>query len=230
MITLALFMKPSYHHNKKKLKKLWSKCFASHPGIILVKLKREIFIYFSSILANMLPFHHQWDIVILGFKRHSTGNNFNNNDDHDDDNDNNIGWNLPQNAEIVMNFYIYHIYSTISQAIFTQIKTKVNYNQIITKSFWKKNFPGHGNLLNQDVSSYAGWLISKYEIWKSASCPCQRFLIGNNRDADRMWLQINRTRQFAATNLLEKDEQVLFWCKGWWNGGASISGTSGRML
>ena len=83
----------------------------------------------------MLPFHHQWDIVIFGFKRHSTGNNFNNNDDHDDDNDNNIGWNLPQNAEIVMNFYIYHIYLTISQAIFTQIKTKVNYNQIITKSF-----------------------------------------------------------------------------------------------
>ena len=52
----------------------------------------------------MLPFHHQWDIVILGFKHHSTGNNFNNDDDHDDDNDNNIGWNLPQNAEIVMNF------------------------------------------------------------------------------------------------------------------------------
>ena len=72
----------------------------------------------------------------IGFQApHSTGNNFNNNDDHDDDNDNNIGWNLPQNAEIVMNFYIYHIYSTISQAIFTQIKTKVNYNQIITKSF-----------------------------------------------------------------------------------------------
>ena len=23
----------------------------------------------------MLPVHHQWDIVILGFKRHSRGNN-----------------------------------------------------------------------------------------------------------------------------------------------------------